>query len=172
MLYSNRATEKEHPMSAEALTALAEAGGTALVGAIATDAWKKVRNEMAGLFSRGSGQRKAAIEAQLESHAELVERANDSDRVRQLVAKVWQLELTRLLEEYPDVESELRHVIAQVQDSLVAEQEHWVQNNIASRGGVVYAVQDGKQTIQHYHVPNPVTLTAAGEGLGKRRDGV
>jgi hypothetical protein len=108
----------------------------------------------------------------LESHAELVERANDSDRVRQVVAKVWQLELTRLLEEYPDVESELRHVIAQVQDSLVTEQEHWVQNNIASRGGVVYAVQDGKQTIQHYHVPNPVTLTAAGEGLRKRRDGV
>jgi hypothetical protein len=159
-------------MSAEALTALAAAGGTALVGAIATDAWKTARNEMAKLFSRGGAQRKAAIEVQLDGHAVLVERVNDSDQIRQLLAQLWQLELTRLLEEYPDVESELRHVIAQVQDSLPAEQEQWVQNNIAGGGGVVYAVQDGRQTIHHHYVPTPVTRSAGGEGLPKRRDGV
>jgi hypothetical protein len=160
-------------MSTEALTALAAAGSTALVGAIATDAWETARNAMARLFRRDGDQRQAAIEVQLDGNVVLVERANDPDQIRQLLAQLWQLELTRLLEEYPDVESELRDIIARVQDTLPAEQKQWIQNNIAGGGGVVYGVQDGTQAIHHHHVPTPVPRRAArGEGLLERRDGV
>jgi len=49
------------------LAALAAAGATALVAAMATDAWQGIRDAVAGLFHRVFPRRRAAIEAHLDS---------------------------------------------------------------------------------------------------------
>jgi hypothetical protein len=67
-------------MLTDALEALAAAGGTALVGAMATDAWQAVREKVAHIFSRQGTQRRAAVEAQLDSNVGLVEGASDPGR--------------------------------------------------------------------------------------------
>ncbi len=44
-------------MLSEALWGLAAAGGTAMVGAVATDVWRSARPRFAGLFGRGEPAR-------------------------------------------------------------------------------------------------------------------
>src|SRR5581483_9272505 len=66
----------------EVAAALAEAGGSALVGAMATDAWQATRSGVARLFGRDGSARRAAIEAQLDGNAALVAQAEDPDEVR------------------------------------------------------------------------------------------
>jgi len=56
-------------MLVEALAALAGAGGTALVGAMATDAWNSTRSGVARLFGRGGTAQQTAIEAQFDVNA-------------------------------------------------------------------------------------------------------
>ncbi|HEU0087214.1 MAG TPA: hypothetical protein VFQ77_06150 [Pseudonocardiaceae bacterium] len=130
-------------MLAEALAALAGAGGTALVGAMATDAWQATRSGVARLFGRGGPARQKAIEAQLDSNATLVAQAEDPDEVRQSLAAVWRLELAALLRQHPDAEDELRALVAQIHEELPAPQQTWVQTNIARDQATQYNVQHG-----------------------------
>ncbi|MHA4820152.1 hypothetical protein ACXZ65_38040 [Streptomyces aculeolatus] len=130
-------------MLTEALAALAASGGTALVGAMATDAWQATRNSTARLFGRQGSERQAAIEAQLDGNVVLVERAGDPDLARQGLVSLWQMELIRLLEEHPEAEAELQELIAHVRDALPATQQQWVQNNIARDHSRQFAVQGG-----------------------------
>ncbi|MER7775802.1 hypothetical protein ABTZ21_12415 [Streptomyces sp. NPDC096191] len=130
-------------MLTEALAALAASGGTALVGAMATDAWQTARDRTARLFGRQGAQRQTAIEAQLDGNVILVERADDPDLARQALVPLWQMELNRLLEEHPGSEAELQELIAHVRDDLPAPQQRWVQNNIARDNSRQFAVQGG-----------------------------
>lgn len=113
------------------LAVLAGAGGSALVGAMATDAWQATRSGVAGLFGRGGPARQTAIAAQLDDNAALVAQAEDPDEVRQSLAAVWQLQLEALLRQDPGAEEELRALVAQVRQALPAPQQTWVQTNIA-----------------------------------------
>jgi hypothetical protein len=119
-------------MLAEAMQVLASAGGTALVGAMATDAWQTARRRVASLFRHAGEQRRQAIEAQLDGNVVLVEHAPDPDQARQGLLPLWQMELARLLEEHPEAELELRELIADVHDKLPTGQKLWVQNITAS----------------------------------------
>jgi hypothetical protein len=138
-------------MLAEALAALAGAGGSALVGAMVTDAWQVTRDGVAGLFGRGGPQRQAAIETQLDSHAALVSQAEDAgedagedaDEVRPSLAAVWRLELAGLLRRSPDAEDELRALVAQIRDALPDARQTWVQTNLARDHATQNIVQHG-----------------------------
>ena len=133
-------------MLVEGLTALAGAGGTALVGAMATDAWQTTRAGVARLFGRGGPDRQAAIETQLDSNAALVAQAEDPseiDEIRQSLAGMWRLELAALLRRHPEAEDELRALVAQIHDALPAPQQTWVQTNIACDQATQNIVQHG-----------------------------
>jgi hypothetical protein len=125
------------------LAELAEAGGSALVGAMATDAWQATRSGVARLFGRGESARQIAIEAQLDGNAALVAQADDPDGVRQSLAPAWRLQLEALLRQDPAVEEELRALVAQVRQALPAPQQSWVQTNIAREEAIQNIVQHG-----------------------------
>lgn len=104
-------------MLAEALTALASTGGTALVTAMVTDGWEGVRGRVARLLGRGDAKQAEIAASKLEqsraalaglSGAEL-ERAAAEQQV------VWRTRLADLLEEDPGAERELRELVAEIQ---------------------------------------------------------
>ncbi|MFF7655741.1 hypothetical protein ACFZCY_38965 [Streptomyces sp. NPDC007983] len=130
------------------------AGGTTVVGAMATDSWIAARGGVARLFRRRGEDQQAAIEAQLDNNAALVARADDAERVRQSLLPVWLLELESLLDQHPDAVDELRELISEVQKRLPETQRAWVQNNVAKDGGQLFAVQGGN-VIVHQAPPGP-----------------
>lgn len=133
-------------MLVEGLAALAAAGGTGLVGAMATDAWQTARSGVARLFGRAGPQRQAEIETQLDSNAALVAGAEDpgeAEQIRQSLAGMWRLELAALLRRDPGAEDDLRALVAQIHDALPAPQQTWVQTNIARDHATQNIVQHG-----------------------------
>ncbi|MEU5301120.1 hypothetical protein ACH4YO_16435 [Streptomyces noursei] len=130
------------------------AGGTTVVGAMATDSWAVARGGIARLFRRRGQDQQSAIEAQLDNHVALIERAGDTERVRQSLLPVWLLELESLLDEYPDAAGDLQELIGEIRDRLPEDQRAWVQNNVAKDGGQVFAVQGGN-VIVHQTAPEP-----------------
>ncbi|MGH3950776.1 MAG: hypothetical protein ACRDSE_16940 [Pseudonocardiaceae bacterium] len=149
-------------MLAEGLAALAGAGGTALVGAMATDAWRATRSGVARLFGRGGPARQTAIEAQLDGNAALVAQAEDPDEARQNLAAVWRLELAALLRQHPETEDELRALVARIHEALPAAQQTWVQTNIARDQATQNIVQHGNV---HVH---PGDAASGGTGAEPR----
>jgi tetratricopeptide (TPR) repeat protein len=149
---------------------LAEVGGTALVGAMATDAWQATRSEVAQLFGRGGLARQAAIEAQLDGNAALVAQARDPDEVRQSLVGVWRLQLEALLGEHPDAVEELSALVAKVREALPAAQQTWVQTNIARDQATQNIVQHGTLHV-HPGGDGPTgDDRASTRGLDKRYD--
>lgn len=131
-------------MLTEALAALAASGGTALVAAAATDAWQSARAGFTRLFTQAqrSGE---LIESRLDRTAAEVERAAEPDVVRELLVPDWQVRLSDLLEERPELAAELRELTSRVQAQLPAAQQEWVH---AGRDSYT-AGRD--QTITHHH---------------------
>ena len=91
--------------------------GTALVGAIATDAWQQVREVVAGLWRRVHPRREDDdIGAELDELRERVlaaRRDADAD-TEQALEGTWQVRLQQLLRADPDLAAELRRVLDQV----------------------------------------------------------
>ncbi|MEU0991858.1 hypothetical protein [Streptomyces sp. NPDC005953] len=133
-------------MLAEALTALAGAGGTALVGAMATDVWSGARAGVVQLFGRDDPDRPAAIETQLDNDADTVTALAEqgrADRVREELALLWTLRLTRLLEQQPEAEGPLRELVDRLRDERPSTSTTWQQTNTARDGSTQFAVQGG-----------------------------
>ncbi|WP_185923734.1 hypothetical protein [Streptomyces sp. WAC05374] len=137
-------------MPAEALMALAGAGATALIGAMATDAWQGARGGIVRLFGRDNQGRGAVVAAQLDEDAALVGRADpaEEDHVREDLVPVWRRRLVVLLEEQPEAEEDLRGLVERVRGGLPDERRTWVQHNTARDNGTLFAVQGGSL---HYH---------------------
>ncbi|MER5758903.1 hypothetical protein [Streptomyces sp. NPDC002082] len=85
-------------MLVESLTALALAGGTAVVQAAGTDAWNGLRRRIGDLFAHGEAARADAELERLDHTAEVLRNANDigSERLRQ--EGMWQARFEVLLE--------------------------------------------------------------------------
>lgn len=143
-------------MLAAPLAALAGAGATALIGAMATDMWQGARNGIVRLFGRGGDPGEDVLGGQLDGDAVLVVRADpaDADQVRQELVPVWRRRLARLLAEHPDAEDELRKLVAQVRSGLPAQPRMWVHTNIARDNSTLFAVQHGN--IHHQSPPGEV----------------
>ncbi|MFF4291435.1 hypothetical protein ACFY0R_40040 [Streptomyces sp. NPDC001633] len=85
-------------MLVEALAALAMAGGTAVVQAAGTDAWKGLRRRVGDLFARGDAARAAAELERLDHTAQVLGSSSDiaTERLRQ--EGLWQGRFETLLE--------------------------------------------------------------------------
>jgi hypothetical protein len=102
-------------MLTEALTALASAGGTALVTAMVTDGWAGVKARAARLLGRGHAAGTEVAEGRLEeSRAALAGLSGgELERVQAEQAVVWRTRLADLLEENPDAATELQELVTE-----------------------------------------------------------
>ncbi|POX38443.1 hypothetical protein C3486_23235 [Streptomyces sp. Ru73] len=140
-------------MIPEAFGQLAAAGGTALIGAMATDAWQSVRGGFATLLGRGDRSRAEDVARRLEGTSTEVARAAGAggDAVRQVLANQWTRELQALLEERPDAEQALRELVARARaEGAAAAGTTYVQHNTAESGGVQHIVQGGGSLHVHH----------------------
>ncbi|GGW39118.1 transketolase [Streptomyces griseoloalbus] len=88
------------------------AAGTALVGAMATDAWQQARTSAVELARRVHPERVPAVEAEPAEVREEVltaREADDADAENGL-AQDWQRKLQRLVRDHPEPARELRRV--------------------------------------------------------------
>ena len=91
--------------------------GTALVGAIATDAWQQVREAVTGLWRRVHSRREDdGIGAELDELREqvLVARRDGDVGTETALEGAWQLRLQQLLRADPELATELQQVLDQV----------------------------------------------------------
>ena len=90
--------------------------GPALVGAIATDAWPRVREAVTGLWRRVHPQKADDIGTELDELREqivLARRDGDEDTARAFEG-AWQVRLQQLLRADPALAEEMRRVLDQV----------------------------------------------------------
>ncbi|MFY1691106.1 hypothetical protein [Plantactinospora sp. WMMB782] len=92
---------------------LATAGATALVTAVATDAWDGVKTGFARLFGRGDAERTAVAQRRLERvENELVGRSGaELEAARDEIASQWRGRLADLLEDHPEAAGELQKLV-------------------------------------------------------------
>jgi hypothetical protein len=121
-------------MLAESLTALALAGGTAVVQAAGTDAWNGLRRRAGALFARGDAARRDAELERLDHTAEVLISANDIDTERLRQEGVWQGRFEALLE----------HLDAPEQEQAAQQLREMLSFVAASTGDV--AIGTGKAT--------------------------
>ncbi|MFJ4536589.1 hypothetical protein ACIP39_11525 [Streptomyces tibetensis] len=95
-------------MLVETLTALAAAGGTAVVQAAGTDAWAGFRQAVARWFARGDVQRERAELERLDQTAVALESADPTqvDRVRISSEAAWHARIEAALERLDEPERE------------------------------------------------------------------
>jgi hypothetical protein len=130
-------------MLSEGMTALAAAGGTAVVQAAGTDAWTGFRQRVASWFGRGNPQRENAELQRLGQTAGELETAatagpTELERVRIRQEGAWQARIEALLESLNDTErapaaDELRALLAQ----------HTSQSGLAVGGNVDIRAEGG-----------------------------
>lgn len=133
----------------ETVIALATSGATAMVAAMATDAWDSARAGVIRILRRGDGEPQPNIEAQLDADQTLVAEAGEgADDTRQDLVPAWRRRLLNLLKDHPEKEDELRALIVDLESSLGSDQRKWVQNITAHDYGIAFGAQNGDV---HFH---------------------
>lgn len=133
-------------MEAE-LLALAGTAASALVGAVAKDAWSAAKKGTARLLGRGDQAREAAVEGQLERTRAAVESAGaDSEAVRGRQEAVWAGRLEDLLIERPGAADELRTLVREIGATGTRSAGHVVQHATASGNAQQAVLGHGSQT--------------------------
>jgi hypothetical protein len=109
-------------MFVEGLVALASLAGNTVVAAATTDAWEAARRGFARLVGRGDPKRTQLVERRLaETHEQLTGVAGGAlEQARATLAERWAGRLADLLEEDPDVETDLRALVEEIQARLPA----------------------------------------------------
>ncbi len=132
-------------MLSEAMSTLAAAGGTALVGAAATDVWHTARSGFAQLLGRGETELEETEGRRLDRIAEDVGQTPEPHRddVRRRLEQRWTGHLETLLDEHPDAAEDLRALVDEISARLPQVTHTWVQNNVARAGGVQHITQRG-----------------------------
>ncbi len=145
-------------MLTEALVALALAGGTAVVEAMATDTWQLTRDRVARLFARNGKPNDTMIEM-LDRDAERITAAEDEERERlkQELAPRWRQRLADLLDEddEQDRANELKGLIAAVESTGS------VQNISPSGHASAFGVMHGNMIIHQRGAPDSADGDAA-----------
>jgi hypothetical protein len=138
-------------MVPEWLLAAAAAGGSSFVSAAASDAWQSARAGIVALFGRGGQRRQDVAQRWADETAELVEGAPESERqrVRERLAPVWSQRLADLVEEFPEAAAQLRTWAQELQASLPAPQQSWVQTFVASGNATQFNAPHGSITVNY-----------------------
>ncbi|MGE7391091.1 hypothetical protein ACQKM2_37050 [Streptomyces sp. NPDC004126] len=134
----------------EPITALAMAGATTLVAAMATSAWESTREAAVRLFRRDPGP----DDALLDTTAARVQSAADPAATRERIVPLWQGEFENLLQRHPEALEEVRSFITQTRGDLPPDGLAWVQNVTAYAGGSAYGASNGN-VIVHHHAASP-----------------
>jgi hypothetical protein len=89
------------------------AAGTAVVGAMATDAWQQARAAVVGLWRRAGSAEAEAVEDELAQVRVqvLAARADQDDDAEQVLVSVWRLRLRDLVRRDPALAADLRRVL-------------------------------------------------------------
>lgn len=125
---------------------LARAAGTTVVTLMATDAWERTRDGVVALWRRVSPSRADGVENELEAARDdlLTARENGDDLTEQELREEWTGRVRRLLRERPEVASELRQILAEldpeVQDG--APRTLQIRAEASGRGRVYQAGRD------------------------------
>ncbi|MFF9806713.1 hypothetical protein ACF1G5_16540 [Streptomyces coeruleorubidus] len=126
------------------------AAGTALVSAMATDAWQRTATAVADLWKRARGTEGGAaapdhIPDELASlRASIVRARNDSDsEMEESLAGLWRLRLHALIEQNPSLVEDLRALVREtllpeVDDRSRVRVETLIQQNAQVSGGTNY----------------------------------
>jgi len=95
---------------------ITQAAGTALVQAIATDAWQAVKQAVAALWRRAHLGHAENVGGELEElrRQVLQARADDDAQTEIALEGTWQLRLQELLRADPELAADLRQVLDQV----------------------------------------------------------
>lgn len=119
----------------QALTALAAAGGAAVVQAAGTDLWTGLRQAVAGWFGRGDAEREQAELQRLDRTAAELRSApaDEAERLRIRAEAAWQARMEALLENLGEVE---RSRAAEELRTLLAEQNARGGGPTTGSGGV------------------------------------
>ncbi|MFI6025939.1 hypothetical protein [Amycolatopsis magusensis] len=136
-------------MLPETLAALAAAGGTAFVEAMATDSWQSVKHQVVAFFARhGDAGRTATIEQALDADAQVVAEIGETERsqVRQELLPRWQGQLSRLLAENPAARTALQALITEIGTDGPSGKQ--TVNLVAGRDG--YVNIQGNQTVTNH----------------------
>jgi hypothetical protein len=141
----------------EVLISLASAGAAALVGAAATEAWGRARVGFGRLFGHGDTRREERTVARLDETATAIEQADDADQegVRRALLLTWQIRLTDLLEEFPELAEDLRALTESVRAVGPTGQQQRAQ---ATETGSVSTASNGGITIANTGVMGDVQL--------------
>ncbi|GAA1597400.1 hypothetical protein GCM10009678_93950 [Actinomadura kijaniata] len=137
-------------MLTESLVALAAAGSTALVGAMATDAWHVARSGVLRLFGTGTSkapEEQPGLVARLDADAALVAGAQDAESARQSLLPAWRLRLEEFLREHPEAAEDVRAFTERTIAVLPRPEQHRVQHVVASDHARVFAAQFGNVII-------------------------
>jgi hypothetical protein len=143
-------------MLGEALSALASAGGTALVGAMVSDGWEGLRARFARLLGHGDATEIASAGVRLEeARVVLAELAGDElARAQAEQEIVWRTRLGDLLERDPQAAVELRALIAEV-DAAVVTSRGQVEQHVAGYDHARQAVQGHGVQVNTFGAPDP-----------------
>ena len=103
-------------MLADGLMALAQWAGQTVAAAAVTDVWETARQRVARILGRGNPKKTEAVERWLdETHQQLTAaQGADLEAARAEAARRWEGRFADLLDEYPDVESDLRAVMEEI----------------------------------------------------------
>jgi hypothetical protein len=140
-------------MVAEWVLPLAAAGGSALVGAAANEAWQAARSGVVGLFGRAGRRRQELAAGWADDTAAEVERAPEEEReqARERLAPIWATRLADLVEEHPELGDEVRAWVERVRSELPAPQQTWVHTYIARDHAHQYNAPHGTISVTHHH---------------------
>lgn len=129
----------------EALLALASLAGRTVVAAASTDAWAAAKRGFARLLGRGDPQRIELAEQRLEQvHAQLADAVGaDLEQEQDRLAAAWQTRVSDLLEEHPELSSDLWAWVEQVQAQLPARTASATGHGVAASRDVIISALNG-----------------------------
>jgi hypothetical protein len=120
------------------VVALAATAAAALVQAMVTDGWERLRHKVARLFGRG--QPDAAIERRLDATRKQLAAATPGDlaTVEADLTAQWETRFADLLADHPDVTAELAALVKEIKPTVTA-----TDHSLAAAGNVTASAQGG-----------------------------
>jgi hypothetical protein len=132
-------------MPGETLLVLAQWAGQTVAAAAVSDAWESARHKLARLLGRSDPKKTEVAERWLEqTHRQLAATTGaEMEAVRAAQAERWQGRFADFLDENPDIETELRALVEEIQAELPAEVLSAADHSVAAGGNISISAASG-----------------------------